>query len=725
MPQRKPYGKVSEPIDQWLDLQGLYRKHTARDASCLFRAVAEQLFYTQSCHETVRRHCVEFIQRKRHLYEEMIECSFETYISRMSSVKEWGGQMEMDAMSHLYCRDFLVFQQSGKPPLIATSNGFKETILLCSTSDGHYDSVYSKSYIEKAAFCQSLVYEVLYEDVFKLQDVGYAVEKMLHKSGRNRRDSHVNQISSTGRDSVDAFLPVKPGWRLESDYEGELNVKVLLARGITPFPYKVAKALDPEIYRNIEFDIWSDMRREMRLGMLMGMNNGELQVGVKCIVKLKPDQVYHAHIQEMAPNKGPVIVFVEELGCKCTVPHDVLEPLPRGQRTQWALPYHQQRQLAMSAKTSFLAMQDFGNKCRKSKINKQRKLKEMLMPPVTTQQMQFQANGLQQEESQKDLLGDRYNQEQNSNQLGYHNFPAENMNYTNNMNVPCPPNSPVHSSDGITVTSQADSTTPALSPMGEQEHPQLPTSSSYVNPQPQSPVVSLPSYIFYNNNVQPRVNLHAQKSMQISGSDLPFSDIPTLRFYYNLGLDYLRSGCVLWPNTMIPAPPVSSSSESNGQLMPDSTVTVEEEQSQSRSTHPVTNAGTTWQSQSTVLKEGEHHNGHLVLAAAQEHEYETANIIPNSATHSPVPQMVEPYASTTLIPYYSVEMDSVPYFAMGTPFPYLRPPDVQVPLQPPTVYTPPMTPLVYHQPPPPPPPPPAFTHWIPSPEVLPQYNVAM
>lgn len=37
-----------------------------------------------------------------------------------------------------------------------------------------------------------------------------------------------------------------------------------MTKGITPFPYKVAKALDPDIYRNIEFDSWSDYRKELR-----------------------------------------------------------------------------------------------------------------------------------------------------------------------------------------------------------------------------------------------------------------------------------------------------------------------------------------------------------------------------------------------------------------------------------------------------------------------------
>jgi len=34
--------------------------------------------------------------------------------------------------------------------------------------------------------------------------------------------------------------------------------------GITPFPYKVAKSLDPYMYRNIEFDSWNDVRKEAK-----------------------------------------------------------------------------------------------------------------------------------------------------------------------------------------------------------------------------------------------------------------------------------------------------------------------------------------------------------------------------------------------------------------------------------------------------------------------------
>lgn len=45
-------------------------------------------------------------------------------------------------------------------------------------------------------------------------------------------------------------------------------------------------------------------------------NGGPLRVGVKCLLKLDENRVYNAHVQEMSPDCGPVLVFVEEIGEK-------------------------------------------------------------------------------------------------------------------------------------------------------------------------------------------------------------------------------------------------------------------------------------------------------------------------------------------------------------------------------------------------------------------------
>lgn len=64
----KIHKRASEP-DRWLDEMGYFRKHTARDSSCLFRAVSENMFNTQRYFHKVRLDCVNFMASKRHLFE--------------------------------------------------------------------------------------------------------------------------------------------------------------------------------------------------------------------------------------------------------------------------------------------------------------------------------------------------------------------------------------------------------------------------------------------------------------------------------------------------------------------------------------------------------------------------------------------------------------------------------------------------------------------------------
>ena len=70
-----------------------------------------------------------------------------------------------------------------------------------------------------------------------------------------------------------------------------------------------------------------------------------LQVGVKCLCKLQPEQSvpYHCHIQEMRPEGGPCLVFIEELGEKRIVNFEQLEPLPVEEVRPWAPPYRYSR----------------------------------------------------------------------------------------------------------------------------------------------------------------------------------------------------------------------------------------------------------------------------------------------------------------------------------------------------------------------------------------------
>lgn len=154
----------------------------------------------------------------------------------------------------------------------------------------------------------ALVYEILYDGVYQLKDLPYAVDKMLHEKeptnhieyfmsenverrkkqkerakifieSTNEEDKEGNtnavalrckhhtedvERASLLKESLSVFVFNRSLIQLENICLNCLNVnsaKDLLDHGITPFPYKVAKALDADIYRNIEFDVWSEMRR--------------------------------------------------------------------------------------------------------------------------------------------------------------------------------------------------------------------------------------------------------------------------------------------------------------------------------------------------------------------------------------------------------------------------------------------------------------------------------
>lgn len=182
-----------------------------------------------------------------------------------------------------------------------------------SHKDKHFDTIYTMDEVERLAECQAIVYEILYTDVFKLPDVNYAVERMLHDQEEETTlplEDDPTKYKNASGDMFDFDSPENTHCVLKdpktchfhnqvdfedvvnenkdaitiinrSDAPGKLKiykpidgflykkekscVRQLLDEKITPFPYKVAKALDPSIYRNTEFELWSENRKQQRL----------------------------------------------------------------------------------------------------------------------------------------------------------------------------------------------------------------------------------------------------------------------------------------------------------------------------------------------------------------------------------------------------------------------------------------------------------------------------
>uniref|UniRef100_A0A1A9W929 OTU domain-containing protein n=1 Tax=Glossina brevipalpis TaxID=37001 RepID=A0A1A9W929_9MUSC len=386
--------QAPDPIDQFLEGHNYYRKHIARDASCLFRVISEQIYDSQLHHLAIRAKCISYMRKHWQFFERFVERDFNEYLNDMSKPKTCGTLLELQAAGHLFQRNILLFEPFN------LGNELNEYCLcydgmlrVFCTPEKHFDSIFTADYIREAAICQSICYEIIYKNLFKLPDITFAIEKMLHGNGfenierftHNAEDEYTANMSLADGRFFQFDLPHNTNCILENykychfhysnfprfsqnllcqikqgRHGGEHENSLFIRTSITPFPYKVAKALDSNMYRNIEFDTWSEIRKEMKLqNWYNGDSNFKLvryrtkpvrkifQVGAKCLVKLcqSGEVTYTCHIQEMPIDKGYCVVYIEQVGERRLVPYECLIPLPRDQFKPWSLPYRFQRQM--------------------------------------------------------------------------------------------------------------------------------------------------------------------------------------------------------------------------------------------------------------------------------------------------------------------------------------------------------------------------------------------
>ncbi|MGH0186115.1 UNVERIFIED_CONTAM: hypothetical protein FKN15_027259 [Acipenser sinensis] len=117
--------------------------------------------------------------------------SFEKYLERLEDPKETAGQVEIKALSLMYKRRFIIYRYPGKPPTEVADEDYKEKVVLCCSNHSHYDNVYPKHYPAAAAVCQAILYEVLYKNVFGIEEeeIHSALDGYHGSGGRQYRNS--------------------------------------------------------------------------------------------------------------------------------------------------------------------------------------------------------------------------------------------------------------------------------------------------------------------------------------------------------------------------------------------------------------------------------------------------------------------------------------------------------------------------------------------------------
>ena len=85
------------------------------DGNCLFRAVSDQIYGSDSHYEIVRQRCMDYLKVQKKYFELFIEDDFDEYIKEKRKNGVWGDDIELEVLSEIYNRPIEIYCGSANP----------------------------------------------------------------------------------------------------------------------------------------------------------------------------------------------------------------------------------------------------------------------------------------------------------------------------------------------------------------------------------------------------------------------------------------------------------------------------------------------------------------------------------------------------------------------------------------------------------------------------------
>ncbi|XP_003737042.1 OTU domain-containing protein 4 [Galendromus occidentalis] len=311
-------------MDEFFENRGLFRYHLPVDGTCLFRAVSEALFGCQTKHQAIRETFLKYMETNQKQLSKDFDRnqSADEQVQSMRDIQYPSVMSEMHILSKIYKVDFLVYFLPEPNPKNVTRGSHEKKIVLCWSHSKQYDLVYTRQHIEALRVTQAIVYDVLYKDVFELgsDEVDFAVNQMLYEKDnfKNKRHLTFTQWCNSVTEGEEKDVPQLP------ENKGE-QIVLAVRCGVPPFPFKVAKCLDPRILRNVEYLNWCEEKRDaFRSGNLI---TPALDSGVKCTARIGMKE-HTGFVQSIDRKADSAEVFLQSIGAVRTIPLCQIESSP-------------------------------------------------------------------------------------------------------------------------------------------------------------------------------------------------------------------------------------------------------------------------------------------------------------------------------------------------------------------------------------------------------------
>ena len=113
------------------------------DGNCLFRSVSDQMDNNQNNYKLYREMCINYMKENKDEFIPFIEDDepYDKYISRMEEDGEWGGNLEIYALSKVLNANFYIYIHKHPMYIVNNFEKPKKNILLTYHEGKHYNSL--------------------------------------------------------------------------------------------------------------------------------------------------------------------------------------------------------------------------------------------------------------------------------------------------------------------------------------------------------------------------------------------------------------------------------------------------------------------------------------------------------------------------------------------------------------------------------------------------------
>ena len=138
--------EIDEKFKKHLETLGFFIREVGGDGNCLFRAVCEQIEGNENNYAEYREKCINYMKENKDTFQPFIEDDepIDKYIERMSKNSEWGGNLEIYALSMLLEANFYIYIYEHPMYIVKNFEKPKRNVLLTYHDGKHYNSLRKK-----------------------------------------------------------------------------------------------------------------------------------------------------------------------------------------------------------------------------------------------------------------------------------------------------------------------------------------------------------------------------------------------------------------------------------------------------------------------------------------------------------------------------------------------------------------------------------------------------